>query len=188
MNDSFPAWRSMRLRGFDYSRPGGYFVTICTYCKRCLLGSVHQGAIRLTAAGHLVQEVWHELPNRFPTVHLDAFVVMPNHIHGILVLVQERAASRASQAIPRVTLGGVIDAFKSISTVHVNRCHGRAGQALWQRNYYDHIIRSSEDWSKIRRYILENPLRWEFDRENLHGRKAQVVQAALAAEQSNRNR
>ncbi len=165
--------RSHRLRGFDYSRGGAYFVTICTQNRQCLFGDVVDGKMRLNDVGRLVQTVWDGLPERFPTVESDAFVVMPNHVHGILVLVEAGlalppggAASSAPTGSASTTLGKVLRAFKSTSAVGVNRLLTRSGQPLWQRNYFEHIVRSEESLNRIRDYIDTNPLRWELDREN----------------------
>ena len=142
--------RSIRLAGYDYSQTGAYFITICT----------HNRALFLQTEG--VQEaacsVWHDLPARFPTVALDEFTVMPNHIHGIIFLMG--AASSAP------TLGKVIRAFKSISAIEANKALNRSGQPFWQRNYYEHIIRDEDELHALRQYIRDNPLKWDEDPDN----------------------
>ena len=165
--------RSLRLQGFDYSEEGAYFVTVCTQNRECLFGDVVDGAIHLNDAGRLVRTVWDELPARCPGVCLDAFVVMPNHVHGILVFVGaglalplKGAASSAPTRSRPHTLGNVLRAFKSISAIGVNRALSRSGQPLWQRNYYEHVIRSEESLNRIQEYIVTNPFRWKLDREN----------------------
>ncbi len=180
---SAPAYRrrSLRLRGFDYSKEGAYFVTICTRNRECLFGEVVAGRMRLSEAGQAIQAVWARLSERFPTIESDAFIVMPNHIHGILVLVGagpvlslveglslpvKGAASSAPTAFTPITLGNLLRAFKSISAVGANRFLSRSGKPLWQRNYYEHVIRNEESLNRIREYIATNPLRWELDREN----------------------
>ncbi len=163
--------RSLRLPGFDYSSRGLYFVTLCTYGKECLLGNAIDARVVLNEAGKIVQKVWHDLPARFPSLAVDAFVAMPNHIHGILVLMgtgigtKGAASSAPTSAVP--SLGRVLRAFKSLTAVEVNRSCQRK-RPLWQRNYYEHIIRGGEDLDAIRRYIIENPRRWAEDRENPH--------------------
>ena len=186
--------RSIRLRGYDYSQAGAYFVTVCVQGRHCLFGGVVNGEMRLNDAGRMAQTVWEGLPDRFPSIELDAFVVMPNHVHGIIVLLADASRGRGESCIrPGVndenandhkgdhkdrpygtlagTIGRVIQAFKSIVTheyVMGVRQHvwppfvGR----LWQRNYYEHIIRDAESLNRIREYILTNPLRWALDREN----------------------
>ncbi len=188
---SAPAYRrrSLRLRGFDYSKEDAYFVTICTRNRECLFGEVVAGRMRLSEAGQAIQAVWARLSERFPTIESDAFIVMPNHIHGILVLVGagpvlslveacaelsrsglalpvKGAASSAPTAFTPVTLGNLLRAFKSISAIGANRFLSRSGKPLWQRNYYEHVIRNEESLNRIREYIATNPLRWELDREN----------------------
>jgi len=177
--------RSIRLKGYDYSQVGAYFVTICTQDRICWLGDVVDGEMRLNASGQMVCTAWNDLPNRYANIELDAFVAMPNHIHGIIILYGRgesciRPASGDQQTgdhkdRPYGTLndsvGRIVQAFKSITTHHyINgvRRHdwNPFSGKLWQRNYYEHIIRSEESLNHIRQYILDNPLRWEFDREN----------------------
>jgi REP element-mobilizing transposase RayT len=152
--------RSLRLQGYDYAQAGAYFTTICTQDRVCLFGAVADGAMRLSAAGELAATVWSKLPLRFPDIDLDAFVIMPNHIHGIIVL-----ADRAP------TIGKVVGTFKSlfaleyIRGVRSSRWPAFDGR-VWQRNYYEHVIRDETDLNRIRQYIDENPLRWELDEEN----------------------
>jgi len=157
--------RSIRLRGYDYTQAGAYFVTICTQDRACLFGEIIDGQMRLNDRGAMVHQEWINLPHRFPNIDLDAFIVMPNHIHGIIVItdvdpvgaglvpalpsapneegVTISGASGATRATTRVapTAGGTVGAFKSITTVrytHGVKHYGR----LWQRNYYEHIIRN----------------------------------------------
>jgi REP element-mobilizing transposase RayT len=243
----------MRLKGYDYSQAGAYFVTICTQGRACLFGEVVDGEMRLNDAGRMVVAEWERLPALFSNVVLDAFVVMPNHIHGIVILTDPAddatdgataigatisgattggattsgattrvapttagddatpvgaglvpaqsgaglvpaqsgaglvpapstpAPSTPAQSVPAPstpdpstpapTLGDVIGAFKSRVTVEYIRGVKTFGwtpfdRRLWQRNYYEHIIRNEEALNRIRRYIVENPIRWAFDREN----------------------
>ncbi len=187
-----PAYRRrfLRLQGFDYSREGAYFVTICTRNRECLFGDVVDGQMRLNGVGRSVQTFWDAMPERFPPIESDAFVVMPNHVHGILFNVGAALAPpkqvKAGFALPSggaassaptgpasiTTLGNVLRAFKSISAISVNRLLSRSGQPLWQRNYYEHVIRDEESLNRLREYIATNPLRWELDREN-PGRKGE---------------
>ena len=177
---------SVRLRGYDYSQAGAYFVTIVTQDRLCLFGDVVGGTMRLNGAGRLAQEVWEGLPRRFPGIGLDAFVVMPNHVHGIIVIDEPVGASLVGaqegdhagmsdqeRATTRVapTLGDVVGGYKSIVTVE----YGRGVRAnewqpfrgrLWQRNYYEHVIRDDEELGRAREYIVNNPLKWELDSEN----------------------
>ena len=177
--------RSMRLERYDYSSAGAYFVTICTQGRRCLFGDIVDDRVRLSHAGKMIQTVWECLPNRFPFVKPDEFVVMPNHLHGIIILtnVGGRGESRirpfARRGEHKVrpygtfagTVGRIIQALKS-TTTHQYIAGVKGGRwvpfsgKLWQRNYHEHIVRNEEELKKIRRYIVENPARWAFDREN----------------------
>ena len=147
--------RSLRLEGYDYSQAGAYFVTTCAQGRECLFGEVDSAAMRLNAAGEVVERTWTDLGARFPTIGLDAFAVMPNHFHAIVVL---------AGVTPK--LGDVVGAFKSLSAIAINRLLLRSGRSLWQRNYYEHIIRTEAALNRIREYITTNPLRWQLDREN----------------------
>mgnify|MGYP001201188498 FL=1 len=150
--------RSIRLEGFDYSRVGAYFLTICTWQRECLLGEVRDGKTLLTEAGEIAVSHWREIPVRFPTVTLDAFVVMPNHLHGIL-----RITQRAENA---PTLGQILRAYKSLSGIAMNRTLGRSERPVWQRNYYERRIPSDTVLEAVRRYIQANPANWDRDDEN----------------------
>jgi REP element-mobilizing transposase RayT len=179
--------RSIRLKGYDYALAGAYFVTISMQDRGCVFGDVVAGVVRLNEAGQMVSTEWDALLGRFPGVDLDAFVVMPNHIHGIIVFAtrvsvgaplvgaQGVAPNRVidNRATTRVapTLGDVVGAFKSRVTVEYTRGVKTKGwptfrRRLWQRNFYEHIIRNEASLNHIRQYILDNPARWAFDRDN----------------------
>jgi REP element-mobilizing transposase RayT len=149
--------RSIRLRDFDYTQAGAYFVTICTHSAITWLGSIAGGEVRLSEIGMIVTEEWAKLPGRFPSIGLDSFVAMPNHVHGILVM-------QPISGHPGPKLGQVIRSFKAASARRVHTA-GTTGFA-WQRNFYEHVIRSAGEWDRIRRYIDSNPVRWELDGEN----------------------
>lgn len=136
---------------------GSYFVTICIHERRCLLGKVVGETVESSVAGQIVEAEWQVLPTRFQGLELDAMVVMPNHLHGILVLGQQ-CGSAAS-------LGDILRAFKSVSALRINRALNRTG-AVWQRNYFEHVIRGEGDLNAVREYIVNNPLKWALDREN----------------------
>ncbi len=142
--------RSIRLPGFDYTTAGYYFITTCTDRGELILD---RPAIRAA-----VEATWHSLAERFPGIGLDEFVIMPNHVHGILSL-----PPRAGQ---QVSLGNVVRAFKSISAIAANRLLGRSGRPFWQRNYFERIIRSDRELLATREYIRNNPLNWALDHEN----------------------
>ena len=165
--------RSIRLRHSDYTRPGAYFVTICIQNRECLLGHIADGQMILSDMGLMVESVWNELPQRYTGIDTDAFTIMPNHIHGIITIVgaalalpPNPTARKKGAASGAPTLGVVIRAFKSISAIRVKHLLSRHGQPLWQRNYYEHIIRNEEELNRIREYIKNNPLNWEIDEEN----------------------
>ena len=159
--------RSLRLKGFDYAQARAYFITVCTQNRESAFGCVDDGDMRLNDAGRMVRSVWEGLPDRFPGMELDDFVVMPNHVHGIAVFVGAGLAlpeeNGAASSAP--TLGDVVRAFKSLSAIHVNRLLRRSGP-LWQRNYYEHVIRNERELDRIREYIATNPLKWALDRDN----------------------
>jgi putative transposase len=174
--------RSIRLKGYDYSTAGLYFVTVCTEKKVCLFGDVIDNEMRLNEAGQVVVQEWNALPERFPNVQLDCFVVMPNHMHGVIAIFPIGKKGAASSAPTKVgagieeaksgrtnappSLGKIMRAFKSISAIDVNKALAREGHQVWQRNYFEHIIRGGDDLDRVRRYIIENPWHWENDEEN----------------------
>jgi putative transposase len=160
--------RSTRLRDHDYSQHGTYFITICTKDRRCLLGEIQDGVPLLSPIGRAAERHWFDLPNRFPCVVLDAFVVMPDHIHGILVLTstadspeRDNAAQPASPM--RSRLGPIVGAYKSLVHHDALEAAERDGVALgrfWQRAFWDRIIQNERELASIRAYILGNPQRW----------------------------
>jgi putative transposase len=162
--------RSLRLQGYDYAQAGAYFLTICTQNRKCMFGNVEQGRMRLNDAGELAVATWSNMSERFPEIDLDMFVVMPNHLHAIIVLSDTGSAVGAAiSSAP--TIGDVVGAFKSSFTVQfidgVKKKRWPAfDRRVWQRNYYEHIIRDERDLDRVRRYIDENPAAWEFDQEN----------------------
>ena len=192
--------RSIRLPGYDYTQPGAYFVTICTHNREPLFGHVVNGEMVLNAWGRIVWEEWFRSAEIRAEIELfpDEFVVMPNHIHGIVWIVETddpnaRAHGDASNVgvtgrspmhgrAPNVgatgrsplqprgpaprSLGSFIAGFKSAVTKRINALRGTPGARVWQRNYYEHIIRNERALNAIRRYIAENPQRWHLDRHN----------------------
>ncbi|AFY91441.1 transposase [Chamaesiphon minutus] len=152
--------RSIRLKGFDYSRSAVYFVTICVQNRECLFGTISQHEMILNDAGKLVSEEWLALPERFPAIILDEFVVMPNHFHGIIYI--------SPNSVEHPTLGRIIGAFKSIVTdLYISGVKDQGwtpfDRRLWQRNYYEHIVRDDSALQKIQQYIRDNPLTWQTD-------------------------
>ena len=171
--------QSIRLTGYDYAQAGAYFLTIVTQDRLCLFGEVIEDEMHVKRAGPMVLDVWEELPKRFPTIGLDSFVVMPNHVHSILVLHQPVGVPLADnrgdgdRATTRVapTLSDVVGAYKSITTVRYTSGVKAEGWQpyrgrLWQRNYYEHVIRNETELNRAREYLVGNPVLWERDREN----------------------
>jgi REP element-mobilizing transposase RayT len=161
--------RSVRLKGYDYSQAGAYFITIVTQGRVCLFGEVVAGELRLNKVGRMVASAWEDLPNHYAGVGLDAFVVMPNHVHGIVVLAGPTVGAGSDVGAglkPAPTLSEIVRAFKTFSARRINEHRGTRGMPVWQRNYYEHVVRDDESLDRIREYIAGNPLRWESDREN----------------------
>jgi putative transposase len=186
-----------RLQYYDYAKMGGYFITICTHNRECLFGAIVADKMHLTALGKMVEQCWQEIPLHFPHVTLQAFVIMPNHIHGILTIVVDggkpavRADNHSPQSSSRPrgtakTLGSIIRGFKIGVTKFARRQEGetqacemqsgksKAGErffaptvntapTIWQRNYYEHVIRNEADYTRIAEYIIDNPRRWAED-------------------------
>nr|BCX01830.1 MAG: hypothetical protein KatS3mg041_1876 [Bacteroidota bacterium] len=167
--------RSIRLKRYDYAQPGGYFVTICTYERAHLFGQVVDGEMVLNAFGRIVGEEWFRSAEIRAEIELypDEFVIMPNHIHGIVWIVETDVGAHGRAPLhngqlsrPPRSLGAFVAGFKSIVTKRINALRGTPGAPVWQRNYYEHIIRTEWALHAIRQYIADNPLRWHLDRYN----------------------
>ncbi|MDP2857789.1 MAG: hypothetical protein Q8P50_07410 [Bacillota bacterium] len=176
--------RSIRLRGYDYSQPGAYFVTVCSEDRQCIWGDIAEGQMKRNLLGDVVLACWANLPHHFPYVELDAFVVMPNHVHGIVVITHRRGEASGPNtrtpglAAPDATplphpdgtrpgsLGAIVQNFKSVSTRRINTMRSAPGAPVWQRNYYEHVVRNERELDRIRQYIILNPSRWAWDRQN----------------------
>ena len=165
--------RSIRLKEYDYTQPGAYFVTVCTWTRENLFGEVVDRDVRLNEKGHIVEECWNVIPEHFPQIELEAFVVMPNHIHGIIVINGNDVVVGATHASPLrkksgptpKSLGAIVGSFKSAAARRIKDKVGETG--IWQRSYYEHVIRDKKEWDLIRKYIEANPDNWEQDEENL---------------------
>ena len=162
--------RLNRLKDYDYSQPGAYFVTVCTKNRSCLFGEIYNDRMRLSSYGEIIRLSWFDLPQHYTNVELDAFVIMPNHIHGIIFLTDVGAGFKpAPTDFPRDKRHGlpeIIRAFKTFSSRQINKFRNMPGTSVWQRNYYEHVIRRDESLAQIREYIETNPLRWALDKEN----------------------
>jgi len=144
-----------------------YFVTICTRKRINLFGRIREARMQPNALGKIIWEAWFELPYHFARLELDSFVLMPSHIHGILALVDPVGAGlRPAPALGRQGLTRIIGAFKSFSSRRITEVKPTLQGLVWQRSFYDRIIRNNAELSNARRYILLNPAKWEFDREN----------------------
>lgn len=148
---------SIRLKGYDYSRQGLYFITLCTKEREHLFGRLRNGVVGLSNIGCFVQQCWQDIPKHFPNVVLHAFVIMPDHIHGIIEIVGANVVGANNHSPLRIrpngtsrTLGSIIRGFK----IGVTRL---AGFSVWQRNYYEHIVRSANEYERIVEYIIQNP-------------------------------
>jgi putative transposase len=164
--------RSIRLRSYDYSAGGCFFVTICTHNRDCLLGAVENDCVDLSAFGHLTELAWEEIRSHFPRAELDEFVIMPNHVHGIILNWGEpgmpcHAPTPGAFAQPTAgTISAVIRSFKSAAARAANEVRGTPGAPLWQRGFYEHLVRNDPELDRIRRYIATNPSAWNDDEEN----------------------
>ena len=150
--------RSIRLKGYDYAQAGAYFITVCSDQRARIFGEIVEGQFKSSDVGLVVKRIWENLPNHYAHLTLDAFVVMPNHIHGLLML-SENPSDTKRQDIPMI-----VGTFKSYSTREVRLIE--PGLQVWHRNYYDHVVRDEDELDGIRNYILSNPLLWEQDIDN----------------------
>ena len=181
--------RALRLPGYDYSQAGVYFITIGAWQKECLFGIIANGQMAMNQRGQAVQEEWIRTAAIRGEIELDVFQVMPNHFHAVVFIVGAHGdaprnveadsrppvyakADRAHSCVPLQraprSLGSLVAGFKSAVTRRINESRGAAGQPVWQRNYYEHVIRNEDSLNRIREYIINNPLRWHLDRQNPH--------------------
>jgi len=182
--------RSIRLKGYDYAHAGAYFVTICTQDRECLFGGIIAGEMRLNDAGHMVYRIWNDLSVKYLGIETDEFVVMPNHVHGIIVIVgagpcacpgiharpesctaQPQTGQPQGVAPTTLSLPEIVHRFKSFTTAEYRngvryKNWSPFNGKLWQRNYYEHVIRNEDEMDRIRQYIIENPLKWAEDEDN----------------------
>ena len=180
--------KSPRLSGYDYSQEGAYFVTVCVQGRQDLLGEILHGEMRLNQAGCMVERWWHKLASNFPALETDFYVVMPNHFHGI-VLIAENTASALPASRQGAHMGAplqkIMQWFKTMTTneyIHGVKEHGwpQFQGSLWQRSFYDHVIRDEASLNRIREYISTNPRRWDLDRENPRSRGSDEFDRWLA--------
>ncbi|MCO5182486.1 MAG: transposase [Anaerolineae bacterium] len=176
--------RSIRLKGWNYASEGAYFVTVCAYRGQSVFGMINDDKLSLSLIGHFVDLCWQTIPSHFPHVQLDMFIVMPNHFHGILWIVDDRFAAMqepdvgATHGSPlpdeqlptgpqRGSLGSIIGHFKSSVTRRLKKLpppFEMPGHPIWQRDFYDQIIRNERHLNAVREYIDNNPLKWAEDK------------------------
>lgn len=182
--------RSIRLKGFDYSQTGAYFVTVCTKNRECIFGHVIDGVMQLNGYGHAVKECWEQIPKHCTNATLDFFIIMPNHLHGIIGIVGNGRGMAChaptnrhfGKPVPK-SLSTIIGSFKSAVTKRINQFQNASSLSIWQRNYHEHIIRNQDELHRIREYIVNNPFQWQFDRENpvrtIHELPLQDIEEAI---------
>lgn len=178
--------RSVRLKGYDYSLSGAYFITLCAKDRECMFGQIIAGKMILNEYGEIVRKYLEYLPEHFSNVQLDMHVLMPNHIHGIIIInnirrgevvsppdmsphlhryVTQTQGGKTPPLQHNPTLGNMIAYFKYQTTVKINYMRN-ALCPVWQRNYYERIIRNERELTKFREYVQNNPLQWALDKEN----------------------
>ena len=163
--------RSMRLQQFDYSKQGAYFITICAYHRACLFGKITNDQMVLNQFGIIAQNEWMQSSKIRNEVEMDVFIVMPNHVHGVVFIIEqgdqkqgERPLAPTDYGFKSKSIGSLIAGFKSTVTKQINAIRGMPGAPVWQRNYYDHVIRNEESLNIIREYIINNPITWQNDK------------------------
>jgi putative transposase len=198
--------KSLRLQNYDYTSSGAYSVTICSYQRENILGEINNDQVSLSEVGQIVRQVWKEIPEHYENVQLDEFVIMPNHVHGILFICDQNVEERRDQDVEerrdqdvveerhdqdveerhdqdvveerhaspllhnngskRPSLGNIVGSFKSACTKQINLLRRTPGEAVWQRSYFERIVRNDYQLGRIRDYIKNNPLNWALDRKN----------------------
>jgi len=165
--------RSIRLKEYDYSSAGAYFITICTYNKECIFGNVTNSEMQPNEYGMIVENEWVKTAEIRSNIIIDKYIVMPNHVHGIIIILDdgrdtehrvltfEQFGRPTSNSIPTI-----IRSFKAVTKKRINEIRKSYGKTVWQSRFYEHIIRNKDELDKIRQYIINNPLQWEFDKEN----------------------
>jgi putative transposase len=171
--------RSIRLKDYDYSSGGAYFVTICTFQRQCLFGQIVDGEMQLNEIGHIVAEEWLQSRVMRKEIDFDQWVIMPNHLHGIVLINpinpvgangrlpnQDDHSHRVVTPMKKRSLSSFIAGYKSATTKRINALRNEAGTPVWQRNFYEHIIRSENSLQYIQQYIQNNPATWKDDQLN----------------------
>ena len=155
--------RSIRLKNYDYSQSGYYFVTVCAQARECLFGDISSGKVILNEQGKIILNCWHNLPNHYNNIATDYFAIMPNHMHMIIAVGAGLSRLNTGRENLAPTLGRIVAYFKYITTKQINELQNKGIKKIWQRNYYEHIIRDNSDLTHIREYIANNPGKWQED-------------------------
>jgi putative transposase len=150
--------QSIRLNGYDYSKSGAYFITICTHEREYLFGDIVDEIMELNTFGDIVRSHWQQLSQYYPNLIMDESIVMHNHLHGIIILESSTENTRF--------ISEIIRGFKTFSAKAINKERGLHGVPVWQRNYYDRIIRNELELDRVRQYIINNPQNWDTDKNN----------------------
>ena len=190
--------QTRRLKGWDYTRPGAYFITICVANRRCIFGEINKSKMLLNEFGFIARDTWMWLSSQYPYIQLDEYQIIPNHFHGILWIKdknflvlniqnrgggsrtalpeQQKIISEKNITINRIKpVGRLIGAFKTVSTKQINLIRQTPGVSLWQRDFYDHIGRNEKELYRYRKYIKNNPVNWDSDDENPFGKSPRYV-------------
>jgi putative transposase len=163
----YPQRRYTRLIEYDYRWPGAYFITICTHDKRLLFGNIINGLMNTNDYGKIVKSCWRDLTLHYQGIGNEIFVVMPNHVHGIISIQNTTQRSGLKpDPTPIHPITEIIRGFKTFSSKKINLLRQSPGIPVWQRSFYEHVIRSETDYSQITDYILGNPVKWDLDTDN----------------------
>ena len=174
MQQDEPRRRSVRLRGYDYSTPGAYFITVCTQNRLPLFGEVANGRMEANRLGSVIEDCWAKLPDHYDNVALDAFILMPNHVHGVIIIEDGptcvgaglKPALPAAVSVRRHGVPEIVRAFKTFSARKINEMRASTGTPVWQRGFYDHVIRDDGELDRVRTYVMDNPRKWSEDADN----------------------
>ncbi|MHB1458349.1 MAG: transposase [Armatimonadota bacterium] len=162
--------RSIRFPEYNYSAPGAYYITLCTYDRSCIFGEIIDGIMVLSEFGHAVNEIWLESFINSTEIFLDYYVIMPNRFHCVIFIATESKDQIANSDLQmdifkrrKMLLSKFIGKFKMSTSKQINKIRGTLGNPVWQRNYYEHVIRHEDDLAHIREYIMNNPINWNSD-------------------------
>jgi len=167
--------KSIRLPEYDYSQEGAYYITVCTHGRSCLFGKIVNSRMELNGYGEIADQSWRGIPQHFTNVLLGEYIIMPNHIHGTIIIIEPSSGTRHAVSLPSGpsfgkpragSLSTIVRSYKSAVTRQINVVRAKNEPAIWQSRFYEHIIRNEKSYNKIRRYILDNPLYWFQDDEN----------------------